>query len=125
MNYHMRMIYTSDKELKCVFSSLVIRVEALRAKYKGGVAAFAEKHCAVCNRNIVAYSAMSDMYLEKPIRDLLESGLSPKDDFVNVDAGPLVMFSSQYQGQEIDLGADWLKGYMQGSGVFVSFKIPK
>jgi hypothetical protein len=125
------VLFVSAKELRCAFFSLVIKTDALRRKYEGGVRAFVEKYEARCNRDLVVLCAMSSDDLSEPILDLEGSGLNGKDDFACFDAASLAVglemgrkMGSQ-EGPEVKFPIPWLKGYVQKGGVMVYLTGPE
>lgn len=116
---NMRLVFDSGESLKCVFFSLVVKTEALKQKYEGGLRAFVEEHDAWCNKDIVVLFAMGGFDLEDATRDLDDNGLIHGEDYVRFDPTPYAWHAEE--GQEIDLGVEWLKGHVQGGGAMVYY----
>ena len=81
-----QIMFDSDEEIRCVFLTLVVKVESLRKKYKEGIGKFLEKYGARCNRNLAYLCAMGGEDLNEPIMDLEKSGLTFDEDFFCFDA---------------------------------------
>ena len=106
----LRLAFSSGKEIRCMLFTLAIRVEALRQKYSGGLKAFVETYGARCNRKLAFRCEINARFVDYAMRDLEDNGLIKNKDFVSFDVISLARFSNQ--GQEVDLGADWLKGFI-------------
>ena len=123
----MRMVHTSRKEMRCVFFALVIRRAALKEKYEGGLPAFMDKYHAKANKHLVVRCVMSGAYLDEPCRDITNSGLKFKEDFLCVEAmniwGDIV---DEEEKEKYGLAgpfnvneSDWLKGCYKDGGMMV------
>ena len=115
----LRLIYSSNERMECIFSTLVVRTWALRVNYNGGLRRFLEKHDqhARCNRKIMVLFAMGDCYIREPVEDLLDHGFESGKDFAWFDATNLFWAP----GQQIDIGVDWLQAVATERGMVVSF----
>ena len=60
-----------------------------------------------------------DQFIDDAVDDLYDNGLVPGEDFMGFEAGSFAMFYDQ--GREIDLGVDWLEGYVKDHGVLVYY----
>jgi hypothetical protein len=126
-----QLLFESEKEVRCAFYSLVIKTDALRRKYEGGVRAFVEKYEARCNRDLVVLCAMSPDDLSEPILDLEGSGLTGRDHFACFDAASqaigleMVRKMGSEEGPEVKFPIPWLKGYVQKGGVMVYLTGPE
>ena len=127
MRPFLNLVYSDDEAMRCVHISIVIKMDALRKKYKGGPKAFAEKHYAKCNREIAVLCAMSDFELEGPANELVERGMVHKEAFLYFDViCDIILPHSMAKGptedspRNFNLGVDWLEGYIEGNAVMVS-----
>ena len=123
----MRMTHTSRKKMRCVFFTLVIRRAALKEKYEGGLRAFIDKYHARTNRYLVVMCVMSGAYLEEPCRDITNSGLKNKEDFLWIEAMDTLTGESG-EKIKVKLGLDkpfnvdnsnWLKGDYKDGGMMI------
>jgi hypothetical protein len=121
----LRIVFNADEPIRCVFHTLVVRINALREKYKGGVRAFVETHKPRCNSSLVALCAMSEEDLYEPILDLEKNGLVAEEDFESFDAaGRVIGFAMSLKvgmgyPEELKFDAPWLKGFVSNGGVMV------
>jgi len=112
--------YTSEREIRCAFFTLVIRNEALKEKYKGGLEAFVSKYLCKYNDDITTLIAMAGLELDEALDDIKGSGLIPHADALLFDAsGHMLSRTEDYT--EAYLGVDWLKGYYLDSGTMVYY----
>ena len=112
--------YTSNREIRCAFFTLVIRNEALEEKYKGGLEAFVNKYLCEYNDDITKRIAMAADYLGPALDEIEESGLLSETDYLLFDAsGHILCPEEDYT--EAYLGVDWLKGYYLDSGTMVCY----
>ena len=118
----LRLIHTSERKMRCVFHTLVVRRDALKEKYSGGVKAFAEKHHPQCNKDLAIICAMSGSDLDEPILYLRRSGLKSDEDYIYFHALTLpgrIMHEMPELAEETDFGTDWLRGYPHDGGMKV------
>jgi len=122
---NLRVIYDSEKPVRCVFYTLVVKTESLRQKYEGGIAAFVNRYQPQCCKGLAVLCAMGTEDLYEPIEDLERSGLVGKEDFACFDASSLalgveVMSRRRHEiGLDVKLPLQWLKGYAKDGGVEV------
>jgi hypothetical protein len=120
-----QLLFESEVKMRCAFLSLVIKTDALRRKYEGGVRAFVEKHQAHCNRDLVVLCAMCPEDLNDPLLDIEKSGLDGEEDFAIFDAfqKALGIEMAREHGmeveQEVRFPMGWLKGFVQRGGIMV------
>jgi hypothetical protein len=119
MSWYPEVIFTSHKEIKCVFLSVVVRTAALKKKYAGGLKAFVQKYNVRCNRNLAVIVAMNHLDLEDPIADLEKNGLIADVDYLYFDATRDVMWNGE--GVDADVPVPWLKGVTCGDGMKVYY----
>ena len=68
------LLYTTQRKLRCVFYSLVIKTQALKQKYPGGIRGFGKKEGGRYNKQITVCCYMgSDV--DDACLDLKEKGL--------------------------------------------------
>ena len=118
----LRLIHTSERKMRCVFHTLVVRRDALKEKYSGGVKAFAEKHNPRCNKDLAIICAMSGSDLDEPLLYLRRSGLKSDEDYIYFHALTLperIMHEMPEFAAEMDFGTDWLRGYPHDGGMMV------
>ncbi len=113
------LTYTADKEILCDFSTLVVKTEALRQKFDGGLSAFIERHEAQCNRDIAVLFDMATGYLDDAIEDLDLNGLVFGEDYLAFESYRYTWFRDE--GQEVDLEVPWLTGRVKDVGMVVSY----
>lgn len=101
-------IYTADKEIKCVFFSLVIRRDALDEHYSGGARAFLERHGGYYNDRLVVMCVMGGGDLDEVLTDM-RSQLN--QDYILFDASL----------GDVAFPVEWLKGYALDGGTMVRF----
>ena len=115
----LRLAFSSVKDIRCRLFTLAIKVEALRQKYSGGLKAFVETYGARCNRKLTFRCEIAARFVEYAVMDLKNNGLIEGKDFVSFDVISLARFSRQ--GQDVDLGADWLKGFTKGRHIIIYY----
>lgn len=121
----LRLIHSSEEEIRCVFHSLVIRKEALREKYTGGVKAFAERHVARFNNGLGVICAMSAEDLDEALFYIRRNGLISGDDYVYFHALTLperIIGEMPELGEETDFGTTWLRGYPNDGVMLVYYQ---
>ena len=120
-----QLLFEAEKEIRCAFLSLVIKTDALRRKYGGGVRAFVEKYQARCNRDLVVLCSMGPEELNDPLHDIEQSGLDGEEDFAVFDAFQkalgIEMARERGMEEEVRFSTRWLKGFVQRGGVVVHF----
>ncbi len=125
MNENLRVVYERGEKLRCVFNAIVIRNRSLGEKYPGGLSGYLQKHGGCCNRMITVDSFMGGD-IDEVFLDLKEHGLEPGADFVFVDAGGFALAQAMFgqatlRPKPVDLGVDWLEGWVHPRGVFVRY----
>ena len=122
---NLRVIYDSEKPVRCVFYTLVVKTESLKQKYEGGLAAFVNRYQPQCCKGLAVLCAMGTEDLYEPIEELERSGLVGQDDFTCFDASSLALGVEVMRrlGHEtpsdVKLPLTWLKGYARDGGVEV------
>ncbi len=117
--------FNSEEHIRCVFHTLVIRMDSLKDKYKGGVRTFVEKHAPICNRKLAVTCAMGGEDLEGVIKDMVECGLIGQEDFACFDAMSeamgyeLMKSGGESPERDVTFVINWLKGYIHKGGVNV------
>ncbi|MFO7964020.1 MAG: hypothetical protein R6U50_08890 [Desulfobacterales bacterium] len=115
------LVHTSRKRMRCVFNSLVIRNDSIKAKYQGGLRRFHQTHGGMTNNDISVFVSMDDE-VDGVVMDLIDNGLSNGQDFTFVDAGGFSIYASMSNEdypQDVQLQVDWLKGRYAEGGIWV------
>jgi hypothetical protein len=105
----------------------VVRTEVLKSKYKGGIAAFLERHGARCNRTFAYLWSMSEYDLADPIVDLQMSGLTSNIDFVSFEPTWKAMGVEMAEKlgiktkKWVKFPDEWLGGYVHNGGMIVYY----
>ncbi len=115
----LRLIFNANREIECVFFTLIVKTEALNKNYPGGAKAFAEKHEAKFNRSLLVLYAMAMGYHAEAAEELYNSGLVHGEDYIVFDPTSNAMLCEE--GSEVTLGVDWLRGYIKGHGMMVRY----
>ena len=116
--------FTPDRELRCKFFTLVTRIEALNAKYPGGLEAYVSKYLCEYNRDITVQIAMAGPYLFEPYDDLHRQGLERGRDFVFFDGFNLGIEQTEDR-VKMTVGVDWLEAYgLLDGATMVSLRLP-
>ena len=121
----LRLVLDAEKEVRCAFYTVAVRMDAIKSKYKGGLRAFVEKYAPRCNRKLAVLCAMHSDDLSDVILDLEARGLKGKDDFACFDAASIALGKEMAQkmgsgeGSEVKFPLLWLKGHVQNGGVMV------
>jgi hypothetical protein len=106
-----RLIFQEGRYVKCIYFSLVIKMEALENKYPGGPKGFSERYIFKCNRDIAVIVAMSFGYLDEVMIDLEKAGLVYGKDTFIFDATRLgVWHTCHAKDDKVDIRVDWLVG---------------
>jgi len=119
--------FDSSKEIRCVFLTLVVRVDSLRKKYKEGIGKFLKRHGARCNRELAYLCTMGGEDLDEPIMDLQRNGFAIGEDFICFDAAMKLLGMELTKGfnkrrsEDIRFPVEWLAGRVQKGAVVVSF----
>ena len=120
-------MFDSDEEIRCVFLTLIVKVESLRKAYKEGLGKFLKRHDAQCNRNLAYLCAMGGEDLNEPIMDLEKSGLTFGEDFFCFDAAMRLLGIEMAKkfgdkiSEEIKFSVEWLTGRVHKGSMVVSF----
>jgi len=120
----LHVVHSSNKMMRCVFNSLVIRNDSLNAMYPGGFKGFIEKHGDLTNRDITMLFSMADEEIEDAVRDLRDNGLSGGEDYTFVDAGGYSIHVAMDREQQdvphtISVGVDWLGARYAEGGIWL------
>jgi len=86
-----RLIYTNENEIPCCFYTVVVKTDALKTRFPGGVNEFSSFYTATFNDHIAAYCTMSGADLEEVVEALEEAGLVCETDYVVHDAAAEVV----------------------------------
>lgn len=127
MGRDIRLVYNSDEEIECVHFSLLVKTEALKEKYKGGLPAYVEKHGAWCNRDLALICWMSLNDLHDAMEDLHNSGLAYEQDWVVFDVlriaheHELLSRQTGDPGNDVKLNVDWLSGRIHDGWIKVEY----
>jgi hypothetical protein len=120
-------VFDSDEEIRCVFITLVVKVESLRKKYRGGIGKFLDRYGARCNRKLAYLCTMGGEDLDEPIMDLQMNGLTFGEDFICFDAAnralgiELTKEFDKNVSESISFPVEWLRGRVHKGGILVSF----
>ncbi len=126
-------VFAAQDFIKVVFSSLIVKMDSLKAKYPGGVQAFVEEFGACCTRELAAICMMSPEYMEKPAQKLLDLGFEWDTDMAAYDANCSIMGQlARYHLAEdkdniptdADTGYDWLEAEVVGDCAHVRYRPP-
>jgi len=122
----LQLILNSESPVRCVFYTLVVRMDALRDKYRGGVKAFVDRYKPHCGKGIAVLCAIGGQDLEEPILDIEKNGLVGEKEFACFDAFcqaityELMHKIGTEKGAEVTFPIPWLRGYVENGGVMVS-----
>jgi hypothetical protein len=121
----LKLVFDAEKEIRCAFHTLVVRMEAIRVKYKGGIRTFVDTYKPQCCRGLVALCAMSEEDLYEPILDIERNGLVGEQDFACFDAAGRALGFEMAQklgmspAKELRFDCPWLRGFAKNGGVTV------
>jgi hypothetical protein len=121
----LKLVFDAEKEIRCAFHTLVVRLEAIRSKYKGGIRTFVDTYKPQCCRGLAALCGMSEEDLYEPILDIERNGLVGEQDFACFDAAGrgLGFEMAQKLGmsptKELKFDCSWLRGFAKNGGVMV------
>jgi hypothetical protein len=114
-----RILYTSEKEIRCVFYALIVRTHALAAKYMGGLMGYLKRHGGEYNDGIATLCYMGPEW-DSDVADLESNGLQRSEDFI-VLVDDLYGPPSCHEDFEVypfDVAS--LQGYYHQGGIVVS-----
>jgi len=113
-----RIQYTPEKEIRCVFYTLIVRNQALEEKYRGGLRGFLKKYGGVYNDEILTICYMAWEF-DADIADLEANGLEGRKDFVLLidDQFGVPWEHDDFEPYPIEI--PWLRGYYHKGGVVV------
>jgi hypothetical protein len=121
----LRLIHVSERKMRCVFHTLVVKRNALKEKYDGGVKAFAEKHVARFNKDLAIICVMSGEDLDEAILYIRRSGLKLDEDYKYFHALTItseeIIHEMPELAEETDFGTEWLRGYPHDRGMMVYY----
>jgi len=125
----MYVVHRSQKEIKCVFCTVIVRNQALMEKYFGGVRAFTGNHKASCNVDISSTFHMGDG-VNVVCADLEKNQLNHGIDFVVFDSAGFALSLTDLgrkfaEPQSVDMGVPWLRGRYSGGYVYVWYELEK
>jgi hypothetical protein len=117
--------HTTDKEIRCVFHTVVIKMESMNGKFRDGRQEALESSAAVFNDEIIVISFMNWGEAAE-VMDILDSeGFVDEKDYCYIDATRAVMYPGRRplsaQLQTIELECPWLGGYQSLKGDLVVF----
>ena len=124
-------VFAAQDYIKVVFSSLIVKMDSLKAKYPGGVQPFAKEFGACCTRDLAAICMMSGEYLEKPTQKLLGLGFEWDTDMAAFDANCAIMGQlARYHlakdkdniPTDAETGYDWLEGEATDTCVYFRYR---
>ena len=123
----MYVVHSSQKEIKCVFYTVIVRNKAIMKKYFGGVRAFTENHKASCNVDISSTFHMGDG-VNVVCADLEINGFDHGIDFVVFDSAGFALGITECgrkvaEPQSVDMGVPWLRGRYSGGYVYVWYDL--
>ncbi len=123
------VVHSSQKEIKCIFCTVIVRNEALMEKYSGGIRASTENHKASCNVDISSTFHMGDG-VNVVCADLEINGFDHGIDFVVFDSAGFALSLTDLgrkvaEPQSVDMGVPWLKGRYSGGYVYVWYELEK
>jgi hypothetical protein len=75
MYWYPEVVFNPDREIKCVFLTVVVKTAALKEKYPDTLRAFVQKYNVRCNRSLAVIAAMNGLDLKAPPEDLEKNGL--------------------------------------------------
>ena len=85
-----------------------------------------EKYHARSNKDLVTMCEMSGAYLEEPIKDMMDNGLNPEEDFLWFSAVNMLGMHRPEVMEEYSPGkpfnvdkSGWLQGQYEGNGMMV------
>lgn len=111
---------TTDREIRCVFHTVVVRAASVRGKFGGGVPQALESAPAVFNDEIVVLSYLNGAEAAGAIDILDHEGFVEGKDYCYFDATRATMYPggrpARAQLQTIDLGCPWLGAYVSLKG---------
>jgi hypothetical protein len=122
-----QLVFDSRNKVRCVFFTLVVKLETLKEKYKGGILAFLKRHGARSNRNFAYMCVMNENDLTVPILDIKKRGLISDLDFVCFDAtwralGVEMPAKLGLKTQKrVQFPVEWLAGYVENGGVIIYY----
>ena len=122
------LMYQSAEELRCTFITIVVKNEALKVKYPGGIKAYARQFRARFNDKIAVTCYMGE--IEDNIQALKNHGISA-DDYVVIDFACYQMFIGLqrdmpksewlFNPYDVDPGVKWLKASYAKDGFYVGY----
>ncbi len=122
------LMYQSAGELRCAFITIVVKNEALKAKYPGGIEAYARKFHARFNDRITVTCSMGE--IDDNISALKKHDVSA-DECVMVDFTDYSLMNSVAEflpetvkltePYEIDMGVKWLKAWADKGQFYVEY----
>lgn len=117
------LAHGDQNELKTVFYTVVVRNEALKKIYPGGVGAYHRKHSPKGNRDICISCYMGGD-VDDCVDDLLVCGLLPQNDFIcfNSTLGTICVDWDEIDGTSRDMRVDWLKGCYHDGYLWVRYQ---
>ena len=113
---HLYIAHRAKRKIAVAFYTIVVRNQAIDAKYPGGMAAFVEKQGPFCNRDIAVCCSMCEE-IDEVYQDLVENGLNRREDFAYFDAARETMFMKE--DQIIESHVPWMRCAYRGGRTFV------
>ena len=125
MNDHLWLTYEDTEKIKIASNTIVVRMEALRAKYAGGLQAFFKLYGVRCNRQIAIMCSMNDLDINDFAEDLERHGLIGQEDYTLIEADIEWMMwdlakRNGFPPEKIEV--DWLEADIRKDGYWVSYK---
>lgn len=111
----------NDEKLKINNNSIIIRNEALQAKYRGGLKAFFKKYYPWRNKDICVYDDGSYISGEFLMKDLEKYKFIFKVDYFVVDFWSVKNLNNRQYMRPDWQGVDWLKVIIENDLVYVKY----
>ncbi len=125
------LTFDDTEEIESAFITLVVKMNALQEKYRGGLREFTQRYQIRCNKKIAVMCSMSDHDILACIEELNRQGFNYKDDFIRIDANRYVLMNSKAREMErlsqerkeqlLELEVDWLKADTRDGIMWVSY----
>jgi len=110
--------YTSEKEIRCVLYTLVVRNQALVEKYRGGLRRFLKRYGGEYNDEITTLCYMNPEY-GSDVADLEANGLERSKDFVVLIDDLYGPPSCHKDFEPYPFDVPWLRGYYHHGNIMV------
>ena len=116
----MKANYSTRKKFRCIMLTIIIKTEALKEKYPGGVRKFGKDYYIQYNRDIAVHCEMGSG-INDIMKRIIKIGFIDLEDFFVFDASGHLGIPWIKDKKPVEFPVDWIRGYVRGPATMVYF----